>query len=245
MSDSETKSRFLEIGFVPVELTASVAFPSPRLLIAGRGAPLSRRAVQSCPAVNTFEARAIEVLAPFSLRLRCIRTPRGQFDVHVIDDGTRIDEPVMSKLVTVMPREFWRVENAPVIQVALPHFFISDEICYLTQVPAWASASRNVVPGNFISGRFPTHIWPRSLNLAFEWVDFSQDFLLKRGDPCCYLMVEGPNPEMPIRLFPAALTKELQDYRKSIEDVVKYTSGSFSLMNEAAARRPLSLVREI
>lgn len=240
-----SSDRFVEIGYVPVHSKSSLAFPPPRVLLSQRLQPLSRRAVQSCPAVNTFENRTIEILAPFSIRLRCVQSDRGKFDVHVIAEGTRLDLPLVRQFVTVMPREIWRSEEAPVIQVGLPHFFVSDVECFLTQTPAWASESKNVIPGKIISGRFPTHIWPRTLNLAFEWSEQSEDLVLKRGDPCCYLLVEGPNPNLPVRLFPAAMTEELKEYRSRMEDVVKFTSGSFKLFEEAEKVRPSKLVSEI
>lgn len=234
----------LEIGFAAVNPKAELAFPFPRMLLSSRDQPLSGRAVQACPAVNTFENRVIELLAPFSLRLRCIQSADGKFNVHIIPEGTRIDSEIIKRFVSVMPRGIWRSEQFPVVQIALPHFFISDDTCYLTQTPAWASNSRNNIPGPVISGRFPTNIWPRSLNLAFEWQIFEEDLVLKRGQPCCYLLVEGSNPDIPIRLFPAELSTKLKDYREKIEGVVKFTSGSFNLFDQALKIRPQTLLEE-
>lgn len=235
----------VEVGFVPVDAASSLAFPTPRLLLSNRKQPLGQRAVQACPAVNTFENRVIEIPAPFSLRLRCVRTSGSELNVHIVDEGTRLDEPLISKFVSVMPREIWRDPAVPVVQIALPHFFICDDICYVTQTPSWASDSANHIPGRVISGRFPTHLWPRSLNLAFEWSNLDQDLILKRGEPCCYLLVEGATPELPVRLFAAKHSEELQLYRKKIEDVVRYTSGTFNLFAEAEKVRPRKLVHEL
>lgn len=169
---------------------------------------------------------------------------KGRFNVHVVPSGTRVDEELIGAYVTIMEREFWRNEKHPVVQIALPHFFLSDDVCYATQMPAWASEQAAKIPGRFISGRYPIHLWPRSLNLAFEWVDFESDFAMKRGEPVCYLIFETEFPDRPIRLVRGKLTADLQEYRAQIENVVKYTSGSFALFKEAELLRPKSLLTE-
>ena len=58
MQEPAAKTR---IGFVPQNLRGSIAFPEPRLLRKSRAKPLSRMAVQACPAVNAFEQRVIEI----------------------------------------------------------------------------------------------------------------------------------------------------------------------------------------
>ena len=238
-----TRARRVLIGYVPANIRSSIAFPAPRLLLAGRATPLGPRAVQSCPAVNVFENRVIVIAAPFSLRLRCVKSHSGKYNIHVVDSGTRLDRDVIERHLTVMPREFWRIDSAPVIQIALPHFFVSDEVCYLSQLPAYASDDAVTIPGRLISGRFPLHIWPRSLNLAFEWTDLEADFVMKRGEAACYLTFETERPHVPIELVAAEATPELLKYRSAIEDVVKYTSGSFSLFVEAEKIRPKYLLK--
>ena len=242
--EGTTASNFVTIGYVPVALRSSLAFPVPRLLLGTRGGPIGPRAVQACPAVNTFESRTVEILAPFSLRLRCIARDAGNFDFHLVEDGTRLDEELLQHHVTFMPRQFWRTSGSPVVQIGLPHFFVCDETCYLNQTPAWASEKSASIPGRLISGRFPTSVWPRTLNLAFEWSDFGADFVMKRGEPVCYATFETERPDRPIRLVPGTLTPELADYRSQLEDVVKYTSGSFELFHDAKSIRPSKLLVE-
>lgn len=234
----------LKIGFVAVDKKSSLAFPVPRVLKQTRALPLGDRAVQACPAVNTFERRCIEILAPFSIRLRCVATQEERINLHVVDSGTRIDPELVGSFVSLMPRSTWRSSKIPVVQIALPHFFICDETCYVTQTPPWASVNGVSYPGQFISGRFPTHVWPRTLNLAFEWSNLSEDFRMKRGQPVSYLLVEGADPERQIDLVEAIMTEDLQNYVKGIEGVVKFTSGSFSLFSRASEIRPPKLLFE-
>lgn len=234
----------VKVGYVPVNDRSSVVFPPPRLLRSTRSAPLGRRAVQSCPAVNILERRIIEVLAPFNLQIRCIKNDKGGFDFHCIDSGTRIDHDLIPQFVTFMPQQFWRSEGVPVVQIGLPHIFVCDTPCYITQMPAWASDKCADIPGRLISGRFPTHIWPRSLNLSFEWDRLDQDFRMKSGDPVCSLFVETGDPESDVSLVSAKRTDELQSYLTKIEDVVKFSSGSFNLFERALEVRPKTLLTE-
>jgi len=52
------------------------------------------------------------------------------------------------------------------------------------------------------------------------------------------------NPEDEIELVQAENTPELQEYRRGISEVVKYTSNSFGLFSNAKQRRPDSLLKE-
>lgn len=235
-----------KVGFVALADKGTVAFPIPRLLRSSREIPPSRRAVQACPAVNGFERKVIEVLAPFSLQIRCKAKVGGAgFDFHQIDEGTRIDSELIGEVVSFMPKEVWRSPHYPVVQIALPHVFISDDPLFLSQVPAWASSDAIRLPGRMISGRFQADVWPRPLNLAFEWVEMDRDFLMKRGQPICYLFAETSRLDSRIQLTEAVMTKELRKYLDQISDVVKYTSGSFDLFERARQIRPLTLLKEI
>lgn len=231
------------IGFVPVNLKAATAFPLPRILRTTRSPSLGPRAVQACPAVNVHERRIIEILAPFSLQLRCERNARGEYDFLLISEGTRIDRDVLSEFVSFMPREIWRDPRYPVVQISLPHRFIADDVAFLTQMPAWASAGSVAIPGGFISATYPAHLWPRDLNFAFEWMDFGSDFKMKRAQPLCYLFVEAESPSIPVELVQARFTPELKEYIDQITDVVKFTSGSFSLFDKAKKIRPATLLK--
>lgn len=231
----------VRVGAVLLAEKAKVVFPTPRMVGASRSAPLSQRAVQACPAVNTLESRLAEILSPFSIRLRCVRMA-DNFSVHVVPSETRLDAELIPHFVSVMPRDFWRNENYPVVQISIPWCFVCDEACYITQLPPFADQSFSSFPGLFISGRFPTHLWPRSLNLAFEWSDFDNDLIIKRGRPISYIHFETARPEAPIVLRKARLTPELKSYRSNIDDVPKFTSGSFKLMDPDLLERPNNLL---
>lgn len=233
-----------KVGFVALDEIGSVAFPEPRLLRSSRTLPLSRRAVQACPAVNALERRIIEILAPFSLQIRAAKNSRGGYDFNLIEGGTRIDQDVLPKFLSFMPREIWRNENCPVIQISLPHLIISDLPLHVTQMPPWASGSGVMYPGQFIGGRFPADVWPRALNLAFEWSDIGKDFKMVRGQPACYLFLETVPADASVELVRCNMTSELRSYMAAIQDVVKFTSGSFGLFEKASQIRPKKLLSE-
>jgi hypothetical protein len=234
--------KVVNVGYVLVAEKSQAAFPEPRLVGPHRFEAISHRAVQACPAVNQYEARLVEICSPFSLRLRCIPSATGKFSIHLVPDGTRLDDELIPTFVSVMPREFWRNNSFPVIQIAIPYCFICDEVCYLTQLPPYLSRSFASFPGLFISGRFPTHVWPRTLNLAFEWTDFDKDLIIKRNTPISYVMLETSRPELPIRLRRAKLTPDVRAYRSQMEDVPKFTSGTFALIKDLARKRPKELL---
>lgn len=233
---------YIAVGYALIVDKSHAAFPAPRIVGGSRSAPRSRRAVQSCPAVNVFEARLAEILSPFSIRLRLIKRSAESFDLHLVPDGTRLDADLVRSFVSIMPQDFWRREACPVVQIAIPYCFVCDQVCYLTQLPPYLHQSFSEFPGLFISGRFPTHIWPRTLNLAFEWIDLKRDLVINRNAPISYVLFETDDPTLPIRLVRAVVTDELKRYRAQMEDVPKFTSGSFSLMGELSERRPTTLL---
>lgn len=235
------ENRPITVGFVKLPKKAKLAFTAPRRVVKGREDALSNRAVQACPAVNQLEYRLFEILAPFDLGLRCTSL-NSDASIHVVPSLTRLDDELISTFVTPMPPKFWRKPNRPVVQIAIPFYFVCDEVCYLTQLPPYMADSFHNFPGLFISGRFPTHIWPRVLNMAFEWHDDDRDLIIRRGDPISYLLFETERPHAPINLIEAVETQELMEYRQNIEDIPKFTSNSFEFAPELEKIRPTNLL---
>ena len=161
---------------------------------------------------------SFEVLSPFDLGLRCFYSA-GIASVHVLPELTRLDDGLVEAFVAPMPPKFWRHPDRPVLQISIPFCFVCDETCYLNQLPPYLSQSFVRFPALVISGRFPTDIWPRGLNLALEWVDFDRDLEIRRGEPLCYLLFETTRPDAPIHMVEAELTDELREYRSEFEDI--------------------------
>jgi|TARA_B110000858_G_C17756113_1_gene452207 hypothetical protein len=215
----------------------------PEAVKTNREKPLSRRAVQSCPAINQFEERLFQIRFPYDLRLR-YELNNGEHQIYSIPEGTRIDDDIIPAHVFLMKTEYWRDENIPVIQIRVPYVFVSDDEVYLNQFPPFLDFNSHKLPGIISSGRFPIKNWPRVLSFGFEWVDKKKDLIFKRGDPWFYVFFETQHPENKIKLIKAESTEELKEYRKSMSEVLKYVSNSFSLFNIAKTRRPKKLLKE-
>ena len=231
----------VDVGWYIEEPKAKFVFFEPTSLFKDRSKPLSNRAVQACPAINELERDYFVIKNPFDIRLRCTRSSE-HFELHVVEDGTRIDDDLISQFVFLMTPSFWRAPSRPVIQIKVPYFFLSDEPCYMTMMAPYMSQSQVGWPGLMIGGRMPINLWPRLLNFAFEWTDLDQDLILRRGQDLCYLYFETNNLRTSVQLVEAENTKELQEYRAGISAVPKFMSNTFSLFETALKRRPEKLL---
>jgi hypothetical protein len=163
--------------------------------------------------------------------------------LEAINPGTRLDEDLIRDHVFLMEPDFWREDNVPVLQMKCPYLFVCDEQAFLTQMPPFLYYKKNRWPGVLSTGRFQFDVWPRVLSWAFEWHDLSSDLILRKGEPWFYVMFEGATPGDPLELVEAVDTPELQKYRASLEDVVKFVSNPLSLADRAKDRRPEKLLR--
>jgi len=233
----------ISVGWIVDPKFGEFAFDSPTSLKESRTKPLSNRAIQACPAVNQLERRVFEINCPFNIHLE-IEKNNNKFDLFIVDDGTRLDEDLIRNFVTLMSPDIWRNPDIPVLQIAMPYFFICDENCYMTQLPPYMEMTHRKWPGLMTSGRFPITNWPRVLNWAFEWTDTSNSLRLKRGDPMFYVTFETEFPDRPIKLVRAKRTKDLEEFRKGIEGMPKFVSNTFKIMETAKERRPKNLLVE-
>ena len=233
----------VKVGWVVDYPSAQLVFAAPTPVRDSRIKALSRRAVQACPAVNDLEFRLFEIKCPFNLRLR-LESENDEHSLYSVPEGTRLDDDLINSFVTLMSPEFWRSSNHPVIQIRLPYYFVADDEVYLDQFPPFMSTVFRQWPGLLISGRFPTSLWPRSLNWAFEWHETDKDLILRRNQPWCYIYFETKVPDRKVELVRAEQTPELIEYRRGISDTPKYMSNTFSLFEEAKSRRPKTLLVE-
>jgi hypothetical protein len=235
------KSKKFDVGWFIEEPQGKFVFFEPKPLFKSREKPLSNRAVQACPAINELERDYFVIKAPFDIRLRCSRNGES-YDLHVVEEGTRIDNDLIPRFVFLMQPQFWRNKNIPVIQIKVPYFFLSDKPCYMTMLAPYMSQNLVKWPGLMIGGRMPISIWPRILNFAFEWHDFDQDLIIRRGQDLCYLYFETEDLRSSPQLMEIENTKELAEYRAGISATPKFMSNTFSLFETALARRPKKLL---
>jgi hypothetical protein len=236
------KTEPITIGWIVDAPFGDFAFETPEAKRKDRKPALSGRAVQACPAVNELEKRLFVVKVPFDIKMG-VDKDGNNYELYYDEQRTRVDPDIVARFVTFMPQNLWRSPEKPVVQLLLPYLFLCDEKCYLNQFPPFLDDY--TWPGQMIAGRFEVTNWPRILNFAFEFSDLKNCLELRRGQPLCYFMFEGVNPERPVRLVQAKQTDEVLQFRKGINGMPKFTSNTFAVMKEAARRRPKNLVIEV
>jgi hypothetical protein len=129
-----------------------------------------------------------------------------------------------------------------VVQISAPYRFLADEQVWMSQMPAFGYYRKDPLPGLMLGGRFPIHIWPRSLMWAFEWHDLSKPLILRRGEPWFYVRFEAADPSRPVRLVEAQMTPELREYCSGLDGVTNYVNQTYQLFSVAQERRPPKLL---
>lgn len=235
--------RAVEVGWLLRTSQASFIWDVPTHYRREDRPPAHAKSAGYCPAVLDHERRVVQVGCPFDLRLRVVIGENGE---AALQDADGIKSGMMPhalvKLAKVAPQSEWRHPKRPIFQIRTPYVFLSDRPVYMSQLPPFMEYRDPPWPGVVIGGRVPIHIWPRTLNWAFEWYDVSKELILTRGRPWFYCRFETPDPGLSIRLVEAALTTELRNYLVGIESVVEYVNGSFSLFSTAKRRRPPRLL---
>lgn len=233
--------RRVPVGWCCDREEAAFAFEPPRPVFSRRARPLSTRSVQNCPAVNDLERHLIEIPSPIGLRLRAVDEGASP-EIFVVPAGTTVEEHAIGDFLILEPPERWRDPRKPVLQIRLPFFLVTDEECWITQLTPFFEPAMRRWPGSVTAGRFPLHIWPRSLQWSFEWDDFSNDLVIKPGEPLCYILCCFTDPAARPELVEAELTPELKEYRAGMSEVGEITDDIPGVWAEAESRRPAILL---
>ena len=203
------------------------------------------KSASRCPAVLDLEARYFEIPCPFDLYLRMDRAQNGQWTVRNLADETSGLRPgSLKRQLHMVNQGEWRHPERPMLQIMAPYRFISDDVVYVTQCEPFMDFGSRRRPGMVFGGRFPTHVWPRSLMWAFEWYDLSQPLMIKRGDPWFYVHFETTDPTRKVRMVEATKTPDLEQYTNQIDGVANYVNQTFSLFERAESVRPKKLLVE-
>jgi len=189
------------------------------------------------------ESRFFEVPCPVDMHLRFFLNQENQPGLcNVAGDQSAVRPSHLQEMVILQPRAEWRHSDRPIVQVRTPYRFVADEEVYLSQLPPFLHYRDSPLPGVFITGRMPIHVWPRTLSWAFEWHDTSKDLLLTRGEPWFYLKFDGNGVNRVIRLIEAEETAALTTYCRGIEGVAGFVNKTYSLFSTARERRPKHLL---
>jgi hypothetical protein len=245
-SASPSRKHVAEVGWVLQTDHASFIWPDPRPAGRSTATPEHAKSVLYCPAVIDHEARLFEVLCPFDMRLAVRITEKEEpMLLNVDGEQSSVTPRAFSKLAFLSVRKQWRHPNRPLLQILTPYTFLSDEPIYMTQLPPILHYQERPLPGVFIGGRIPIHIWPRPLTWAFEWYDTGKELVFKRGEPWFYCRFETSDPSRHVRVLEAEMTPLLKEYLAGINGVVSYVNGSFSLFGTAQRRRPERLLKPV
>lgn len=242
-SKTSPAGRSYEVGWLFSNQKGSVIWDAPQPVRQDAPQTEAAKSVAFCPAVIEFDRRHFVIPCPIDVHMRLNRTPDGKLNVtNVLGDRGSVRQGTLNQMLVFMPQQEWRHPERPVVQIATPYLFVSDDPVYINQFPPFLHYGGAPRPGIQLCGRFPIDVWPRILMWAFEWHDFSKDLILKRGEPWFYVRFEGPDPSASVRLIEAQMTPELETYVASITDVTNYVSRTFSLFKTARSRRPETLL---
>ncbi|MEM9099111.1 MAG: hypothetical protein AAGC79_11365 [Pseudomonadota bacterium] len=231
----------VEIGYCLTDAEGGFAFQPPRSVFSERDKPLGTRAIQNCPAVNSLERHLIEMPSPIGIRLRMDATPQGP-NLKIEQMGTFVQEDKIREMLIVEPPQRWRHPRKPVIQIRLPFFFVTDEPAWVSQIPPFLGSSMRRWPGLMVAGRYPVTLWPQNLTWGFEWDKPGEELVLKQGEPLCYFLFEFGNPNKRPKLVEAALTPELDEWRRGMEGLHHLTPDIEGIWESAKDRRPAKLM---
>lgn len=244
-------SRVCEIGWLVDTPSAGFIYAAPRQLSrraieeqeAHPDYPQHPKGLNTCPAVIDSESRTFEVPCPVDLKLGLKRNDKGELDL-VDHSGMQatLNRKQLSNMVHLIGHLRWRSPERPIVQISAPYRFLADEPVWMSQQPAYGFYRREPLPGLMLGGRFPIHIWPRSLMWAFEWHDISKPLILRRGEPWFYVRFEAGDPSRPVRMVEAEMTPELRAYCSGLDGVTNYVNQTYQLFSVAQERRPAQLL---
>jgi len=234
------------VGWFILPQEAGFIWAPPRPVTTQTGPANSAKSVNLCPAVLDHEARLFEIPCPVDLELTLQRDQYGNLGpVATKGNQSPVNDIGWSKLLSMTPPQHWRNPNKPLLQVITPYRFLSDELVYMNQLPAFLNFEANSLPGLLIGGRFPIDAWPRPLMWAFEWHDTNAPLSIRRGEPWFYLKFESPSPASKVRLFQAQVTPELEKFSANVDSVTNYVNKTFSLIPFAREQKPADLLVEM
>ncbi|RED43351.1 hypothetical protein [Aestuariispira insulae] len=234
----------VKIGWLVDSPSAGLIYQAPRRL-KGEVKTKHAKSAARCPAVIDLEARYFEIPCPFDLHLKMVCNAEGNWGIrNLAGPESAIRSATLKKQVHMVSPSEWRDPARPMIQISAPYRFVTDEPVYITQCEPFMDYRTHAWPGLLFGGRFPVHLWPRSLMWAFEWHDTEKPLRLRRGDPWFYACFDYDNPGRKVRLVEAEMTPVLRDYTRQMDGVTNYVNQTYSLFERAAQVRPKTLLTE-
>ena len=223
---------------------SGVVFFAPERVRSVKPSQRHAKSASRCPAILNLESRYFVIRCPFDLHIGFHRDSRNKAKIrNLAGANSAVRASKLSEHLHLVAEPEWRYPDRPTLQVLLPYVFLADEPVYINQVPAFMHYRVDPLPGTMFGGRFPVDVWPRPLMWAFEWHEPSKPLVIKRGEPLFYCMFETEPADRAVQMVAAQVTPEVNSYLESISAVVGYVNNTFSLIGEAAKRRPKVLVQ--
>ena len=164
-------SRTVDVGWIIDTEKAGFIWEAPRRLSSDYPSAKHAKSVAFCPAVLDHEARIYEVACPIDVQLRIViddKTKKHML-INAAGDQATVRNKQLGQMAVLVNQREWRHPDRPIIQIITPYLFIADEPVYMTLMPPFNYLRAEPLPGVFIGGRLPIHIWPRHMMWAFEW----------------------------------------------------------------------------
>ncbi|PTE16100.1 hypothetical protein [Pseudogemmobacter blasticus] len=217
-------------------------FPPERVSFRGANKGHSKSASR-CPGVVQLESRYFLVRCPYDLHIGFARDDKGQARlVNRAGDRGGVRSGKLGSILHLVNEAEWRYPDKPTVQLGLGYCFVSEEVCYISQIDSFAHYRPVPLPGTIFGGRFPIHAWVRPLMWAFEWHDTTKDLILKRGDPLFYCQFEADGPDRPVQVVEVERTPEMERWIASMTGVASLMNQTFSLFRASEAARPKNLL---
>jgi|GEM_PF-3041647 len=235
-----TATETFDVGWFMYDDLGAHMFPAPRPGLEAAPAPLSRKAVQACPSVRDVQARSFDLLSPYNLDIAVERSgEKYRIDLNLARSSVALS--AARDVVVPNERRRWRHPDRPVLQISVPYCFFSDVDATLTQTApiGGESLGENVA---VISGRYAIRNWIRPMSVALEFRRTPARLTVRRNDPLCTLLFDGPTPSASPRLVRARKTEALVAFTAGCAGVTSKISDTASAMARAATVRPKTLL---
>jgi hypothetical protein len=226
----------LKIGWLLTAHEGGIAYDPPSRFVVEKDASLLARGVLSCPAVRSYYDGVFQILAPFSLRLRCVKEA-GSLCLKQIYPFTSLTESKFREFVTVEPPDTWRNSHTVMLQLPSPYLFFSDEHATIEQFqPSLTTVS--AMNWRVIPGKFDIYSWQRPLNWGIEWDTNLGDLVIRAGEPLYFIKFQdsltGKNSA---NLVECRMTPALEERMKLSRGITAIRKGAVPLMKAAGKLR--------
>jgi len=229
------------VGWFLADDTSSVEMLPPERVRSEGVNKTHAKSASRCPGVIQLESRYFLIRSPYDLHLGLQKTDKGDFALVNRAGGAKRG-PELRKFVQFTNPADWRFADRPEVQLKLPYCFVCDEVCYVTQLDAFAHYRPTPLPGTIMGTRHPIHAWAQPLGWGFEWHDTGKDLILKRGDPLFYCQFEADGPDRSVQLNQIERTPEIDQWLTAMKDVSSRLDEAMTLLNAAETLRPENLL---